>query len=71
MAELNPRLRRARLIHELEQISAGLAAGDDGAIADAREILRGIADHGSIAVLHDLFAGVLLVWDTEQDEFDQ
>jgi hypothetical protein len=62
---------RAKNIHWLEQLVAGLENGSRQAEEEARRKLAEITLHGSVDMIVQMFRGVLKQWDSEQEEFDK
>ena len=62
---------RCMNIHQIEQIVAGLEDDCGTSENNARAILAYVVTNGDREMLADIFRGLLLVWDGEQDEFDK
>ena len=62
---------RLRVIHWMEQIQAGVAAGDRQAVERAKHILAWVAVNGTPDILGQVLRGILLAWDEQQPEWDQ
>ena len=56
--------RRLRLLQRIEQLQAGLSREESTSIRDARTILARVSIRGSPQVLAQVFAGIILVWDS-------
>ena len=62
--------KRLQVLHFLEQLAANLAAGDKKAEKTARNILAKIALSGSQEILAQVFRGIVLSRDEEQEDWD-
>jgi hypothetical protein len=58
----------ARIVHTLDQLSAGLGAGDRKAERNARIMLARIASSGSVDLLAKVFRGIVSTWDTIREQ---
>lgn len=71
MNDAEAKRERLRLLHTLEQLSAGIAAGDRQAEKNGRTILAKIALDGSRDTLAYVYHGLVLAHDEQQTEFEE
>ena len=71
MDDRTAKRERLKLLHFLEQLAANLAAGNRQAEQTARTILARVALDGSCAILAQVFRGIVLARDEEQNSWDE